>query len=452
MKLIFSYILILFFLMGGLAGYGQAVRFKLDKEKLLEGEEFALTVESRQSVNPPAFPDVEGAVKLKLFNQSGEEGSRYIQLYQTVRSGKITIQPFKVANAEKTFSSPKFELRVKRKGHKAYFAYKPTPFSPQIHLVFSQKELYVGEQAHLLAYLLVPVAETNNFVLDKREVARFQAELLPRYFVKVRRDEDFFAEKDTLIGKMLYRCFVLEDAFIFGNYAGSYEFKANLQLLHLYLTPYAANAKEINESNSELRKEPLASPTEKMTIKPLPENKPLSFAVGEFQMRTQLSDDHPFTGDPLTLKINIEGSGNIEAVPPPMMDIPPQFYRQSPEVLSSVQLTRDKLTGVKHFYYEFYPTQAGDFEFGPIAFYFFNTAKHSFDSIVVPRQKIYVRGEENKEHTPVSECERFYESQTKSSSKATPLGRIFVLCVSVLAVAASVAAFVYLMKQKELPA
>lgn len=109
-------------------------------------------------------------------------------------------------------------------------------------------------------------------------------------------------------------------------------------------------------------------------IAPLPtEGRPASFsgAVGQFTVRSELSDQNAAAGDPLTLRLRITGSGNFDRVSDPMLRDVPGWKTYDP---TSQFKPSDEIgfTGEKIFEQPLIATDAGAQTLPPIEFSYFD--------------------------------------------------------------------------------
>ncbi len=122
------------------------------------------------------------------------------------------------------------------------------------------------------------------------------------------------------------------------------------------------------------------SNTIKIDAVPLPSNDvPKSFngAVGDYTMSSQISTTTAKTGDPITLKIDISGRGNIQLLNMPEVNLPPGFDKYDPKVTQEIDRS-GAITGHKEADYLIVPRVAGKKEIPPIKFTYFNPAKKQY--------------------------------------------------------------------------
>lgn len=120
---------------------------------------------------------------------------------------------------------------------------------------------------------------------------------------------------------------------------------------------------------------PLASKTLAVQVKELPSGAPADFngAVGKFSMKTQISSTHPLTDEPLTYRITISGSGNLQLFPAPTLNLPPGWETYDPKVIES--------PGQKTFEFPLIARSPGKFTLSPYSWSYFDPAGKKYVTI-----------------------------------------------------------------------
>jgi hypothetical protein len=125
------------------------------------------------------------------------------------------------------------------------------------------------------------------------------------------------------------------------------------------------------------------SNTLKVDVMPLPENnKPASFngAVGKFDFTASLDKSNTKTNEPITLKLKITGTGNIQLLDFPPFDAPNGFEKYDPKVDDQINRT-GVISGFKEAEYLLIPRIAGTREIPSIEFSYFDPSKGSYQII-----------------------------------------------------------------------
>jgi hypothetical protein len=134
------------------------------------------------------------------------------------------------------------------------------------------------------------------------------------------------------------------------------------------------------------------SNTIRLHVIPLPDKDvPKSFngAVGDYSISSQISSTTVKANEPLTLKVNISGRGNIQLLNMPEINLPSGFDKYEPK--TSEQIDRNgTISGTKSFDYLIIPRSPGSKEIPPIQFSFFNPEKRSYTTLTTPSYIINV--------------------------------------------------------------
>lgn len=109
-------------------------------------------------------------------------------------------------------------------------------------------------------------------------------------------------------------------------------------------------------------------------VQPLPAGDPENFkgAVGQFEIRTDLSEAAGQVNEPMTLGIEIEGAGNIETLSePPLPDLPNWRLFDS-QVTTTIDVQEDRVHGTRRFERLVVPGQPGEYIIPPVEFSYFD--------------------------------------------------------------------------------
>jgi hypothetical protein len=117
----------------------------------------------------------------------------------------------------------------------------------------------------------------------------------------------------------------------------------------------------------------------KIEVESLPTGQPDSFngAVGDFSFEANLNNTTVKSNEPLTLNINISGSGNIKLLEMPEVNLPNGFEKYEPKINDQIN-RKGKISGTKTGEYLFVPRVVGTREIPPIEFSYFNPANKKY--------------------------------------------------------------------------
>lgn len=122
------------------------------------------------------------------------------------------------------------------------------------------------------------------------------------------------------------------------------------------------------------------SPDINIEVLPLPTPKPTDFSggVGQFTAKAQLITPQPKTNDIATLRIVVQGSGNMKMLKAPMVKFPKDFDTYDAKMSDNIKISTNGITGEVYFDYTFVPQNEGKYEIPSAEFVYFDTAKKEY--------------------------------------------------------------------------
>ena len=261
-----------------------------------------------------------------------------------------------------------------------------------IRASIDKNKVYQGEQVTVTYKLYTRLNIASQMSVDK----------LPQYQgfwaeeIETARNITFSTE--VIDGKQ-YRVGLLKRAALFPSQSGK------LEVTPLELTVPIQIQKKKNPNNmwddffgdpfgrAEIVEYPAKSNTIKVDVTPLPENnKPASFrgAVGRFDFSASLDKSITKTNEPISLKFDIAGTGNIKLLELPPFELPNGFEKYDPKVDEQIN-RRGKISGVKKAEYLLIPRIAGSREILPIEFSYFDPEIKAYKTITSKSFKINIQ-------------------------------------------------------------
>jgi hypothetical protein len=130
----------------------------------------------------------------------------------------------------------------------------------------------------------------------------------------------------------------------------------------------------------------------KITVKELPPNPPPSFngAVGKFSMEGTIDKSKLKANDAVSFRLKLTGKGNIKLAEAPEFEISPDIEKYDPEITDNISLNERGASGSRIFEYLLIPRHQGQYEFGPVAFSYFDLEKKSYVTLRTPTYKLDV--------------------------------------------------------------
>lgn len=131
----------------------------------------------------------------------------------------------------------------------------------------------------------------------------------------------------------------------------------------------------------------------KVNVKELPTaSKPDSFngAVGNFNFSAKLDKTEAETNEPITLRVNINGTGNIKLLDLPEVELPVGFEQYEPKTSESIN-RRGQISGTKSAEYILVPRIAGEKVIKPVEFSYFNPRTGKYVTLTSPEFNLSIK-------------------------------------------------------------
>jgi len=382
----------------------QDLRFETSVEQrtVTAGQQFQISfvATSAQTVSLRNFrpPDFTGLVVLsgpiessqyQWVNGRASSSLSYVYVVAVQKPGKYTIGAASVEYSGTIFTTKPVEIEVTKAAAGASRPPGQSAVSDEmrenlfIRATTNKQRVRQGEQ-FIITYRLYTRVNIENYVISKA----------PTY-------EGFWAEdfeqskspditNEVLEGKQ-YRVATLKRTALFATQSGK-----------LKITPLEVRcAVQVRRRSSEpfdifndpflsrLRTEEMdfSSNALSITVDPLPGTPPAGFAgaTGTFDFSAIVDRREVKTGDPITLKLTVSGSGNIKLVSIPHPVIPADIEAYDPKISENISRDATAIRGIKTAEYLLIPRNAGERVVEPVTFTYFDLAKNTYVSHRSPR-------------------------------------------------------------------
>lgn len=381
--------------------YSQSFVASVDNNKIGDNERFQLqfTFEGKSTNGlknfvPPSFKD------FKVL--SGPNQSSSMQFINGVSSASLTLSYILVPSSVGTFTigsaSIEYDGQTLTSSPVKITVVKGAPKPKEennsgvsnqeigenlfIRASIDKSKAYIGEQITVTYKLYTRLSIAAQMSVDKLpQYQGFWAEEL-----ETARNISFTTE--VVDGKQ-YKVGLLKRAALFPTQTGK------LEVTPFELTIPVQIQKKRNANNiwddffgdpfgrAEIVQYPAKSNVLKVDVIPLPESdKPASFrgAVGKFDFSASLDKSKTKTNEPVTLKLDISGSGNIRLLEMPPFELPNGFEKYDPKI--DEQIVRSgKINGSKKAEYLLIPRLSGTREIPSIEFSYFDPEKKAYNTI-----------------------------------------------------------------------
>jgi hypothetical protein len=161
--------------------------------------------------------------------------------------------------------------------------------------------------------------------------------------------------------------------------------------------PFANNFKDF-EYNIKTR-------TANVRVKELPPGAPPGFngAVGNLSMKAWFDKTKTRANEPVTLKVQVSGGGNLKLVDPPAISFPTDFDSYDPKIADNLTYSQDGFAGSKTFEYILIPRHEGKFDFQPVSFSYFDLSAKKYVTLTSEAFTIDVaKGDGSESQTTIS--------------------------------------------------
>jgi hypothetical protein len=394
------FLLFIFFvaILGQAINFAQEFTASVNQTTVADNERFQVSFTfSGSSINnlskftPPAFENFlilsgpNQSTSIQIINGAQSASLSYNYILQPKSLGTFTIGSASIQQEGNTFKSDPINITVvkgadKPKQQKGDDQISQEEIAKNLYIKASvdKSKVFKGEQVTVVYKLYTRLNIASQMGINK----------LPQY-------QGFWAEeletpnnisfRTEIIDGKQFRVGVLKKVALFPTQTGSlevtpFELTVPIEIQKqrggnsiwddFFGDPFGRN--QIYEFNAK-------SNVVKVEVESLPQDQPESFkgAVGDFSFDAKLNNTTVKSNEPLTLKLNISGSGNIKLLEMPEVNLPNGFEKYEPKV--SEQINRSgNITGSKSGEFLFVPRVVGKREIPPIEFSYFNPDKKKY--------------------------------------------------------------------------
>ena len=136
----------------------------------------------------------------------------------------------------------------------------------------------------------------------------------------------------------------------------------------------------------------LNAPGTTIHVSSLPRGQPAGFSsgVGQFSIQSSISSQDITTNDAVTIRLTIQGTGNMKLVKTPAVDWPEGFEVYDPKVQNNFKSTTAGVSGTKSIEYLAIARAAGDYTIPPISFSYYDTQADEYRVLQTPEYTVHV--------------------------------------------------------------
>ena len=362
------------------SGGAAQILASLDRTTITLGETVTLTIsfDGVGTASAPQLPAIPNFQQLPSTGQRTEMGPGYMRVafdYQLAPSqaGDFTIPAFQVKAGNQTFSTKPLQVKVLKPGSSVPNPATGAP-SAFLKLVAPKAEVYAGEMFPVEIHLY---AQEGRFEIPQLAGEGFSFGKMPQH-----------TQTQTIFNNQRYNLIIFKMAAL------------PVRTGPLTLGP-ATMGLQVSDRGARpdwfgflpTRKIMLASDPVAIRVLPVPtQNVPPSFsgAVGTFTLRASAAPTSVAVGDPITVKVQIAGSGALEGLNLPSQPDWREFKTYPPE--SKVSFSDNLgIAGEKSFELVVIPQNHEVKVLPPFSFTFFDPAAKGFRTLNSPAIPLQVR-------------------------------------------------------------
>jgi len=391
--------LVYFILFFGLSqlGYSQNVKFTADTKRVVSvGERFNLVFSVNaegDNFNCPPITDFNVLMGPSTSSSSSVEfvngkvnqsvSMEFTYVLEAAKEGKFSIKAAQIRVNGKVYKSNSVDIEVV-KGSAPPPAQKQQQAQGQgqmnqstmsdvsdenlfVRVTFDKTSVYEGEPivASIKLYVKsgsgIQISNFKNYKFPSFQGFYSQAIEEPRQITMVR---------EAVNGKV-YDAGLFKKVLLYPQHGGKITIDPfSLELIYL---KQVARQSFFDNGYREFSKKLESKPTI-VIVKPLPEGKPTSFggAVGSFGLSVDANTKHVKANESITLKVKINGTGNLKLAEPGKISFPTDFETYDPKISTNIKNTPTGSTGSKTLEYLIIPRHAGKFTIPAIKFSYFD--------------------------------------------------------------------------------
>lgn len=319
---------------------------------------------------------------MQIINGAVSSSVTYSYVLQPKEIGKMTIGPAAIEAAGKIYRTQPIVIEVVKGTPKPkQQAGAPDDVSAQIaenlflRAIVDRSQVMQGEQINLTFKLYTRVSVANYAVNKNPALTGFWGE-------DIENPKNVSLTTETIDGKQ-YRVGIIRRMALFPTQSGTLEISPmEVQ------TTVQIQSRRSNDPFDAFFRDPFGqsvnymakSDPVKIRVLPLPPGAPASFkgAVGRFSMSTTLDKQTTKTNEPVSLRVTIQGSGNVKLLESPVVDIPAEFEQYTPKVSENINRRQERISGSKTFEYILIPRYPGQKAIKPVTFSFYDLTRKEY--------------------------------------------------------------------------
>jgi hypothetical protein len=409
-KLIF---LLIVFLTGTVSGFSQITFKGTAPRAVVSGEQFrvnyVLTTTGSKGKDLPRLPEVSGLKVLYGPTLSGQNTSTsifngnvstqvdftYTFVLLAEKEGEFTIPQatIKVENSE--YKSNELKVKVLPQDQEAAAASANQQAEQQRNNPANASQSLSNEEIFIRMHVSKSsVYENEGFLVTFKlytlvDVLGFENVKFPEFEGFIAQEIDLPENKQMNLENYQgrnYRTVVLKQVILYPQRSGkitisSGKFDTNIRV-RAQTQRQRSFFDDFFDTYSNVKKTLISSPST-IDVKSLPAGKPASFSgtVGDYKLTSSINTTNMKANEPVTIKINLSGNGNIKMIKNPEIIFPNDFEIYDPKVEVNTKVSAGGVNGIKTIEYYAVPRYAGEFTIPGIQFSYFDLKTGTYKTL-----------------------------------------------------------------------
>lgn len=441
------------------------VTSSLDKRSVSVGEEIHLTIRvtgPTANLQAPRLPVPDGfdsyytgrASHMTFVNGVSSSSVEFSYTLIPQKAGRFTIDPVQVQVGMQPYRTDPIVIEVLGDSGQVPSQSASRTSAPVVPQMPSQPQAYPQQTPQAPQPVVSQTPDDNIFVqawIDRKSVYQNE-QLLLTYSLYTRYDtryegfekepetsgfwiEDFPMEREIeretvrMNGKRYVKADVKKTA-LFPTAPGTYSIQPGSLKVSIREEPRGSSVFDeffsdsfFNSGSFFARRQNrlLNPPPIQLTVKPLPESgKPAGFqgAVGQFRISATIDRDKVKQNEPVTMKLTIEGEGNIETLTRPKIPELSGFKTYDADTSSQLFKTGNVIGGAKSFEIAFIPKDEGKVFIPPLDFSFFDPRAERYVTLRTPNFPVTVEKSDQEFKMPEEiSAKGIFKKQVKLEAK-----------------------------------
>ena len=373
-----------------LLGFAQDIKFtvSVDKTQIAMNDQFTMiltvsgTDQNLPSPRVAELPNFAVAGQSTSQNMSITNGkvqssreTRVVLLPQ--KMGTFRLGPFQIVHNGKKYTSSSVNVKIVKAGTPVSNTAKKGRGDLFIDVIVDKKDAFLHEQVTVTYYLYFRINVTGLDYKQLPTTTGFWAEELD---IPKDRSGNFTVEQKTINGERYNRVMVRKMA-LFPTTIGELE-----------IGPMKLNAKaRATRGNDPFGSifgrsvdKPVNSAPVKISVGDLPvQGRPAEFdgAVGKYNIAAKIDKTTLPANDAATLTLTLSGTGSMQAITEPKLNLPPDFKAYDPQVDQSISKSSGVIRGSKTYEYVLIPRYEGEYTIDPIRLSYFDPQKGQYQTV-----------------------------------------------------------------------